>query len=131
LHNAAQLRLLRMLFNDAFPNSDFAIDRLYNWHPKDWRTCPSYTLVDQTDKFSEKAALNCIALYKELYPDVEEKKTLKIGGIVLLDTDDESAPSPNYTITPIKELVQKAIDEGTFGQTKYDYFDSYFTENFE
>jgi hypothetical protein len=127
IHNAAQLRLLQMLLKDNYPQFSTTKMKLYNWHPKDWRTAPSYTLVDQTDAFSEKAAMNIIGVYKELYPAVEEKETIEMFGTVCLDPTDE--PQANYTSTAIKALVQKAIDENTYGQTKYDVADTYFDEN--
>lgn len=131
LHNAAQLRLLKMLLTENFPQWQGVAIQLYNWNPKDWRTAPSYTLTDQTTAFSPAAAMNIISLYHELYPDVADKKTLEMFGIVSLDasTSPDDDATENYTSTPIRAIVQQAVNEGTFGQTEYDLADSYFDEN--
>jgi hypothetical protein len=131
-HNAAQLRLLKMIFEDIYPNATLKIEKLYNWNPKDWRTKPDYTLCDQTEAFSEAAALNLVGLYRELYSDVENKKTLDMSGVILLDLPENiDAQIFNYTTQSIKDIVQKAIDEGTYGQTNYDTAETYFDADTE
>lgn len=128
LHNAAQLAILRMLLAGNYPQYADAEIRLYNWHPKDWRTAPDYTLCDQTGAFSDKAVHNIISLYGEYYPNIEDKKTLEMFGIIVLD-DDRWDKVENYSSTPIKQLVQQAINDGAVQQTQYDYADTYFDEN--
>lgn len=127
LHNAAQLRLLDMLLKDAYPQFSDQTMLLYNWHPKDWRAAPNYTFVDQTNSFSEGAALSCIALYQELYPQIEEKKTLEMFGTISLDSPEDE--QHNYATPLIKDLVQAAVNDATFTQTEYDLTDTYFDEN--
>jgi len=127
VHHAAQLALLRLLLNEN--NPDFAAQeiKLYNWHPKDWETKPSYTLIDQTGKFSQNACLNILALYRELYPNVELKRTLEMFGVVDLDAVPDEIH--NHSTPLILDIVQTAVNDGTFGQTEYDYTDTYFDEN--
>lgn len=127
VHNAAQLATLRLLLKDNYPQYAEADIKLYNWHPKDWRTAPDYTLVDQTFAFSDKAVAHMIGMYQELYPDVATKKMLTMGGVVALDPIDE--PVQNYTSIEIKAIVQQAVNDGAVTQTQYDYTDTYFDVN--
>lgn len=129
IHNAAQLRLLRMLLNDSYPQYAEADIKLYNWHPKDWRSSPTYTLVDQCDTFTEAAALHCIGIYGQLYPAMEDKTTIEMFGTIVLDAPEDQ--QPNYSAKVIKDIVQQAVNDATFGQTTYDLADDYITENFE
>ena len=123
-HNAAQLRLLEMLLKDNYPQYADTSLLLYNWHPKDWRTKPNYTLNDQTHSFTITAAMAIISLYSELYPDVEEKKTLEMFGVINLDAPEDERH--NYSTPVIRDIVQTAINEGAYTQTEYDITDSYF-----
>jgi hypothetical protein len=134
VHNAAQLRLLRMLLNDAYPQYNGIDIKLYNWHPKDWRTRPTYTLVDQNNGFSENAAHHIIGMYGEMYSNVEEKTMLEMFGTISLDqpVDADGVPSEapaNFATPVIKAVVQQAIDNAAFTQQQYDYTDTYFDEN--
>jgi hypothetical protein len=127
VHNAAQLAVLKLLLKDNYPQYADSDIRLYNWHPKDWRTAPDYTLADQTNNFSDKAVGYIIGMYNELYPNVEDKKTLDMFGVVNLDAGEDEPL--NFASTVIKAMVQQAINDGAYGQTQYDTDDTYFDVN--
>jgi hypothetical protein len=127
VHNAAQLRLLRMLLDEAYPQFAGKDIKLYNWHPKDWRTRPTYTLVDQCNGFSENAAHHIIGMYHEMYAKVEEKTMLDMFGVINLDAPADE--KYNFATPVIKDVVQQAIDDAAFTQQHYDYTDTYFDEN--
>jgi hypothetical protein len=126
LHNAAQLTLQKLLLNAVYPDwmrtHEAGIQKLYNWHPKDWRKNPTYTLVDQTGAFSEGACLNIISLYREFEPTPEDRTMLEMYGVVELDAPE---PRQNYAATVIKDIVQRAVNDNDFTQTDYDTFDKY------
>lgn len=124
--NAAQLKLLKMLLRSQFEQFTEREIKLYNWHPKNWRTRPDYTLVDQTDNFSDTAALNLINLYKERQKDPDELTALAMYGVVDLDNDEVE----NYSVTQITSTVQQAVNDGQYKPEEYDYLDKYFTENY-
>lgn len=124
IHNAAQLTALRAILQDnyeVYRNFDF---KLYNFHPKDWRKNPTYTLVDQTDNFSDAALTSIITLYRELEPDPEERTMLEMYGVINLDQPDEA----NHSTRVIKDIVQEAVNQKTYTATDYDYADFYFNQ---
>lgn len=126
VHNAAQLALLKLLLRHNY--SEFADQEinLFNWHPKNWRTAPTYTLVDQNNGFPETAVLPMITMYQLLNKSPEDKTRLDIFGIINLN---DPKLEENYKITPIKTIVEESISEGKTEEMKYDYADFYF--NFE
>ena len=129
IHNAAQLAALKMIFRDNYPayagkRSIIVYQpavRLYNFHPKDWRKVPTYTLVDQTDAFSEGAVMNCLGLYHEFEPAPEDKTVVEMFGTINLEN-----PGENFTTKVIKEVVQAAVDGAAYKEQGYDYADFYF-----
>ena len=122
VHNAAQLTALREILQDNYDSYRDAVILLYNFHPKDWRKNPTYTLVDQTDQFSKVALHSIITLYRELEPDPEERTMLEMYGVIDLDRQDEQ----NYSTKVIKDIVQEAVNQKTYTKTDYDYADFYF-----
>jgi hypothetical protein len=129
LHNAAQLRLCKMLLTENYPEWQGVEVKLFNWNPKDWRTAPAYTLTDQTYSFSKEAALHCVALYKELYGDAGDKQKLEIFGVI--DLNDPEEEVRNYSSLPINTIVQRAINDGEYDPQQYDFADAYFDVNAE
>lgn len=121
IHNAAQLAALKMIFRDNYPAYSEQPIRLYNFHPRDWRKVPTYTLCDQTDAFSERAVMNCIGLYQEFEPAPEERTVVEMFGTINLENLGE-----NFTTKVIKEVVQAAVDGASFSEQGYDYADFYF-----
>jgi len=128
VHNGAQLTALRMLLKENYPQYADVPIRLYNWHPKDWRSAPAYLLVDQTFTVSEAVVHNCLGNYAELYPAVEEKKRLEMFGVVQLETDGEEETT-NYATPAVLALVQQAVNNGDITQQHYDLTDDFYNEN--
>jgi hypothetical protein len=122
IHNAAQLAALKMIFKDNYPTHANRDIRLYNFHPKDWRKVPTYTLVDQSQGFSEAAVMNIIGLYHEFEPAPEDKTVVEMFGVINLDQPG----GENFTTKVIKEVVQEAVDNSKYAEQTYDYADFYF-----
>ncbi len=122
VHNAAQLAALRMIMRDNFPQFGEQPVRLYNFHPKDWRKAPSYTLVDQTDAFSEAAVMHLLGLYREYDPTPEERTVIEMHGVINLRHPEEA----NYTARVIKDVVQAAVDGAAVPPYFYDDAEFYF-----
>lgn len=123
IHNAAQLAALRLIFKDNYPAFADRDIKLFNFHPKDWRTTPTYTLSNQTDGFSEAAVMNILGLYREFEPAPEDKTVVEMFGTIDLDN-----PGENFTTKVIKEVVQAAVDGTTYTDQGYDYADFYFNQ---
>jgi hypothetical protein len=125
-HNAAQLRILRILLDEMMETvygTHTAAQQmeLYNWHPKNWETKPGYRLVDQKHCVSTEEAMHYIALNRVYDPNPDERTTLQMQGIISLAAGTEQ----NYTVDNIKQLVQAKVTAGDMPLEQYDCIDNY------
>ena len=75
--NAYQLLMYKMMWEENYPG--FAIDKVYNWHPKDFRTeKPTFTFTDLTDKANLTILKNTVENY-HLKEHTPAKKMLITG----------------------------------------------------
>ncbi|MEN6510939.1 MAG: hypothetical protein ABFD00_03800 [Chloroherpetonaceae bacterium] len=92
--NAAQLHLYKLLWEDNF-GTDFAIDKLYNFSPKDWNETPSYTLKDQTDSVEKDKIQYYLTLFFIEEENRKNQNHHEIEGVIDLDI----AESNTFEIT--------------------------------
>ncbi len=106
---AAQLTFYKVLaiknYPDMFQEGEI---RMYNWSPKAWRSKPDYTLIDQTDNFTEHEIELMLELYRcRQKTKLEERTSMSFKGRIELGQDVTS----NYEILTTADIVQQKIDE--------------------
>lgn len=78
-----QLQMYANAANECYGVGD-SETRLYNWHPKDWRTTPGYNLIDNTGKVSA----NIIKCYLDIFYErgfyTPEKTIKEYAGVLIL-----------------------------------------------
>jgi hypothetical protein len=129
-HHVAQLVILRILLNDTM-KTVYGVDihaskiKLYNWHPKEWQTNPSYTLIDQTDKIpvSDDEYVNGLVWHYRVHnADPSFRRSVETSGIVNVDIGFES----NVSVKTILEIAESRINSGDeIPSMKYDSVDDY------
>lgn len=95
-----QLHLYKDMWNVNFP--DLAVERVYNFSPKDWRTKPTYNLKDQTE--SENAKKIPYLLELAAIEDSKRDNTLTIvqGSLDL----DKGRIMDNVTTLSLSDIVK-------------------------
>ena len=96
-----QLALYDFIIKESYPEFRDIDLKLYNWHPKDWRTIPGYSLIDQTGKHSPEELREMCALYHRRH-SLENKSIVKTHGIIKKDQDI----SENYSVKTYKEIAK-------------------------
>ena len=87
LAHECQLKICQLMVEENYP--DLNIEKLYNWHPKKFRTKPSYSLIDQTGKISAGFIERKVADYYE-HHDPRGKKKLTFGGTIRLGEEPDA-----------------------------------------
>lgn len=136
-HHVAQLVILRKLLTDtlkslygnAFDPILASKIMLYNWHPKEWQTFPSYSLIDQTDKIPvpDDEYLNGLVWHYRVHNiDPSFRKSIETFGVVDVDAGVES----NISVKTILEKAESRInsDDG-IPPMQYDTVDDYLAAN--
>ena len=112
----AQLVTLRRLLTETM-ESVYGVDlstqliRLYNWHPKEWKTRPDYTLNEQTNKINcsdDEYVRGLLWHYRIHNPDPTLRNSVEISGVVEIDAGVE----PNVSVETIMAIAQKRIESG-------------------
>jgi hypothetical protein len=97
-----QLAGYKETWNENFPN--YPIDKVYNWAPKDWRTKPSYSFTDQTEKAIADILPNLVSTYKIMHP---VKRTIRqYSGKLKLGIDLEN----NYKSIDIVDFIREKFN---------------------
>jgi hypothetical protein len=87
-------------FEENFPN--YKIDKVFCWSPKDWRTKPTYELVDLTDKPAKDLLPHVIEIFKAKGLD-KPKDRIEIYGKIKPGMD----VSNNFRVISVEELIRK------------------------
>jgi hypothetical protein len=132
LANAAQLQLLKILLDETMQTvygTDIHASKiaLYNWHPREWRTKPSYSLIDQTMAMTAADALNLVNVYPMYDPDPTERTELKMSGMVDIDAGIAGIEK-NVMVEKITDIMQNRIDAGDVPLMQYDVTGNYLDE---
>jgi hypothetical protein len=78
--NAAQIHFYKLLWEDNFP--EIAIDKVYNWAPKDWTETPTYLFTDQTDSIEKYKIKHYYAIFMIEQEDKGKRKHHTIEGVI-------------------------------------------------
>lgn len=84
-NHEVQLTDYKRMWNENFP--EWKVTHAFNYSPNDWRTKPSYKLVNQTEACSDAKADQYLALFKEkqISENLQPKDVLMVGGVIDLD----------------------------------------------
>lgn len=127
-HHAAQLKLLELIFRHHLNTVEMEQPetiRLFNWHPKDWRSKPTYALPERTNDLSTDFVTRKICDYFEYDTNPEDKTQLNINGVMsFMDGVDAC-----YSTQNIMEIIQKRIDANDVPQMEYDATVDYLKSN--
>lgn len=92
-----QLHCYKMLVEENYP--ELKIDKLYNFSPKEWRSCPTYNLKDQTESKSKDKINNLLEIYKVDFKYRDKNITLIEGEL------DLNLLSKNYKEISLDDYV--------------------------
>lgn len=119
--HAVQLEFYRNAWNDTVicsMESDIApyqtqyiVNRVFNWHPKDWRKTPTYTLKEQTDIIDGHE----INLRTELYHrsnEVPPKPKMRFAGRLPGNATIDTYDPENVVREAAKRLAGESVQEG-------------------
>lgn len=99
-----QLHLYRAMWNNNYPET--AIERVFNFAPKDWRTKPTYHLKEQTDSANAAKLPFLLQIAK-----IEDEKRDNTVTIVRGKLDlDKSAIADNLLSLSLAELIKSKAD---------------------
>lgn len=101
LDNEVQLAFYEQIVEENFPEiCHLAGVKLLNYHPKDWKSTPSYTVHDQTNKHPLNILQNYIELYNYYNPNSEAITNKEYDGVL-----EFGKSSIAHTITPVVEIL--------------------------
>lgn len=113
-----QLEFEKRIFEENFP--DIKIDYIYNWAPNDWETDkPTYKLVDQTGKTSEKEFRAILDLAQVRFTDkLPDKKYVSIFGKYSQGNELSSNIKVSTLIEKLTNKRLKQIQPSIFDETE-------------
>lgn len=99
----AQLHLYKMIWEANF--NDIAIDKVYNWSPKDWGDEPSYYLKDQTNSQEKYKIPHYLAIFQLGEEGKKSQQHHEINGVI--DLTDKSNANLDVKIEDLQTMLER------------------------